>query len=381
MILFRPGSHLDFLVTLLSIVGEYPVQSVSLLGNERVMKALIHDLALPQPFHNSITGEKFSGRVLSISGKSPNKTIRLCKSALPLLAWAGTDRYYLSAWGRQVFSGNRAHVERNHRVAETVAMFLRAGIECRPWRLPSLQLRQREAIIREPNVYLSKDLKQIEEGELNKTRYTRLTGALFSPGSCLATYNTRNAVMRWVGDGEFKTRHDLIRIGRLNANVNDVDSAVLFGRSYELALKTIEVSVPKGKPENRFDGVYRHIYFLTLNEFGIRQTALLTLPDWKEQILDLLFEPETRSYGNGSFEYDAYIDHTHVFSFLDSDIARLIRFAAAAEDSRRSCEVVCFPGQLDFLRSCLPAQTHYKTIELSALEDALGVKARCLLDR
>ena len=64
MILFRPGSHLDFLVTLLSIVGEYPVQSVSLLGNERVMKALIHDLALPQSFHNSITGEKFSGRIL-----------------------------------------------------------------------------------------------------------------------------------------------------------------------------------------------------------------------------------------------------------------------------------------------------------------------------
>ncbi len=381
MILFRPGSHLDFLVTLLSIVGEYPVQSVSLLGNERVMKALIHDLALPQSFHNSITGEKFSGRILSISGKSPNKTIRLCKSALPLLAWAATDRYYFSAWGRQVFSGNRAHVERNHRVAETVAMFLRAGIECRPWLLPSLQLRQREAIIREPNVYLSKDLKQIEEGELNKTRYTRLTGALFSPGSCLAIYNTRNAVMRWVGDGEFKTRHDLIRIGRLNANVNDVDSAVLFGRSYELALKTIEACVPKGKPENRFDGVYRHINFIPLDEFGIRQTALLTLQDWKEQILDLLFEPETRSYENGSFEYDAYIDRTHVFSFLDSDIARLIRFAAAAEDSRRSCEVVCFPEQLDFLRSCLPDQIHYKTIELSALEDALGVKARCLLDR
>ena len=56
MIQFRPGSHVHRLVTLLSVVGEYPVRSVHLLGNDRVYKAMIHKLTMQQRFRNSQTG-------------------------------------------------------------------------------------------------------------------------------------------------------------------------------------------------------------------------------------------------------------------------------------------------------------------------------------
>ena len=41
---FRPGSQLRQLITMLSIVGEYPIRSLYLLGNERAYKALVHKL-------------------------------------------------------------------------------------------------------------------------------------------------------------------------------------------------------------------------------------------------------------------------------------------------------------------------------------------------
>ena len=45
---FRPGSQLRQLITMLSIVGEYPIRSLYLLGNERAYKALVHKLTTPE---------------------------------------------------------------------------------------------------------------------------------------------------------------------------------------------------------------------------------------------------------------------------------------------------------------------------------------------
>ena len=47
---FRPGSQLRQLITMLSIVGEYPIRSLYLLGNERAYKALVHKLTTPETF-------------------------------------------------------------------------------------------------------------------------------------------------------------------------------------------------------------------------------------------------------------------------------------------------------------------------------------------
>ena len=43
MIYVRPGSQVHRLVTLLSVVGDFPIQSLGLLGNERVYKVLTPD--------------------------------------------------------------------------------------------------------------------------------------------------------------------------------------------------------------------------------------------------------------------------------------------------------------------------------------------------
>jgi len=372
MIHIRPGSQTQTLIMLLSTVGEFPTRSLHLLGNERVYKALVHRLTSPETFRNSMTSEEMTVRLLTVTGKASGKTVRLYKAALPILEWIGGKEYYLSSFWNHKFPGDAAHKERNHRVAEAVAMCMRAGVAYRPYLLPTLQNWEiRSVIPKYPAFYLAKDIKRVGEEEINKTMFTRLTGALYTDGSCYAVYNTRNAVMKWHGKGEFKAMQNLVDISRLNAGISRVDSAVLFGESEKIALDTLLLS---DKMDFRFDSVYRHVHFIPLNEFGIRLLSLMLIPDWNAQLLDLLFDPEARSYNKGVFEYDAFVDGVYVLSHLDGDIARLIRFRDSVYNRAGRFEVLCYPDQVPFLREYLGPNVSIKTIGIDSVEAELGRK-------
>ena len=134
MITIRPGSHVHTLLTVLSFVGEYPVTALGLLGSVRSYKDLIHKLTMLQEFRFPDSEECFTCRMLTVSGKGKRKTIRLHKSALPLLKCWDEDAYdnYMFEFDEHTFSGNSRHVERNHLVAETAVMCMKAGIEANP---------------------------------------------------------------------------------------------------------------------------------------------------------------------------------------------------------------------------------------------------------
>ena len=83
MIHFRPGSQLHRLITVLSVSGEYPTKSLYLLGNERVYKSLTHKLTSAQTIRNSQTETDITpARVLTVTGKGADKTVRLYKGAV-----------------------------------------------------------------------------------------------------------------------------------------------------------------------------------------------------------------------------------------------------------------------------------------------------------
>ena len=182
-----------------------------------------------------------------------------------------------------------------------------------------------------PAYYLAKDLKKLGESEMNKTMFTRVTGVLFSCGEAYAVYNTRSALMKWNGMGEFKTLHSLIEIARLNAGIHKIQSAILFGESEEIALKTILETEKNRRLEFRFDNIYQFIYFVPMNSFGIRLLRLFARPNWKAQLNELLFDEDDLSKNQGVMEYDAFVDGKYVYSFLDNDIARLIRLREALQ--------------------------------------------------
>lgn len=376
MIYFRTGSQAHRLVTLLSVAGEYPVRSINILGNERVYKALIHKLTMPNSFYNPQTEiETAIARLFTITGKGALKSLKLYKGALPILEWIGAKEYYLRNFWDHKFPGDAAHIERNHRVAEVLGMFLGTGFEFRPYRLPELQNTEIKSIVpAQPVFYPGKQIKQIGNTEMNKTMFTRMVGALYTFGDCYAVYNTRSAAMKWSGMGEFKALHSLIEISRLNANISRIDSAILFGKSGETLLGTLFETEKNRRLEFRFDGIYRHIHFVPMNKFGVQQLKLFSVQDWKERILELLFESDVRSFNRGAFEYDACIDGVYILSLLDGDIARLIRFREAVSKGTGKYEVLCFSDQVEFVGKSLGTLAGIKTIERSLIESGLGIE-------
>lgn len=218
MITLRPGSHAYRLLLLLSAAGEFPTRSMRLLGSVRSLEALVYRLEQTQQFRNESGADLGRCRMLSVSGKRDRRTIRLHKTALPLLnaLHPAALEQYLALSGGHRFSSSDGHVQRNHRVAETLAVCMGAGVEFRPYELPALQKQRIVQIVPTfPAFYTARSLKRLDSTEMNKTIFTRLTGVLFAQETCWAVYNTRGAVMKWSGMGEFKTAQHLADLARL----------------------------------------------------------------------------------------------------------------------------------------------------------------------
>lgn len=374
MMFIRRGSQAFELLTLLSVVGEFPNCSIHLFGRERVYKALISKMTEPQTFCHTETGKRLTTKLLTISGKGGMKTVRLYRKALPILEWIGADNYYAATFKDHKFRGDASHIVRNHRVAEATAMFMKAGLDIRPYQLALLQNEGILDVVKKPSFYISRSLKGTFEVDMNKTMYTRIVGALFTEGSCFAVYNTRGTAMKWSGKGEFKTRQSLGELARMNAGIREVDSAILFGNDAQTALSTLNVDDEDKRKESRFDSIYSHIHYVPLSQDGIRQLRFFLIPRWKEQLLELLFDDADRSFDAGLFEYDAYVDGTYVLVHFDGDIARLIRYREGIENVEERHEVLCFPHQVNYLRQYLGDKVAIKTIDIQTLENEFGIR-------
>lgn len=376
MITVRPGSHVRKLILLLATMGEMPMKAVRLLGSERSWKVLIYKLNDVQEFRLSDTGEQFRCRLISISGKGRLKSIRLYKGALPLLEKLDPRayEYYLDAFSNHHFSGDERHIDRNHRVAEALIMAMRANMQCYPPNLPDVLGEEIQTLDPEwPCFYIGRDLKKLNEGELNKTKFTRLVGLAVSQGRCHAVYNCRHKPMEWFGQGEYKARIHLSNILQASAT-SMIYSAILFGQDYSVVLESINKAYKFRKYKRRFDGIYKNIYFIPLNEFGIRLLKTLLVPDWDEIILDMLFLPQDRArkdYVMG--DVDAVVGDEYALSILDGDISRLIRLKESMRRHLHRTTVICYPEQGEMVRQFMGDQVKIVTVTLRDVEEELGL--------
>lgn len=374
MITIRQGSRVYELLSILAFVGEYPMRSIHLLGNSSSWNKLILRLSQKQDFRFPDSDEIMSCRLLTISGSGRLRSVRIYKAALPILQQAIPDAYdyYMGRYGRVHHTGKETEIDRAHRVAETAAMCALSKIYTPQYELPMLQTMGRRMVVPSfPTFYISRELKYADEDGGNRTKFSRLTGAIFYPGGCYATYNSRDALMKWNGQGELKTRLYLTQLARMNADLPEVDSAILLGIDYDLALRTLNSLDSITRVDLRFDRIFSHIHYIPMNEFGARLLKILTTPDWNEKLMCALFDEEDRSYNRGSFEYDAVEEGKYILSFLDSDIVRLTRFRAAIAGKSYTLEVLCFLEQVKFLRSILGNQANLRVVDISLVEDVL----------
>ena len=177
----RKNSQLYRLVTLLSVCGEYPVCSLHLLGNKRMYRKLVDECMQPLTVRNPETAEAISlPRLFNLCGKGRRKSIRLYSGALPILNWFGEGEYYgLISHGHNM-PVDEQHLDRNHRVAEILAICRDAGIEIFPRNLPNFQRKEYDKIIfpDQPFFITSRMIKWFGgNNAANKTNFTRMVSS------------------------------------------------------------------------------------------------------------------------------------------------------------------------------------------------------------
>ena len=85
MLLISPGSHAYKIITILLITGEFPFRSLGLIGNERMFKEAAVRMTKHQNVRIKGKDKSYRCKIITISGKSTRKTIRLCRSCFPLI--------------------------------------------------------------------------------------------------------------------------------------------------------------------------------------------------------------------------------------------------------------------------------------------------------
>lgn len=374
MIHFKPGSQAYNIIALLSVTGEFPLASIGILGSRQTYENTVRRMLTPQRIAD-VEGD-ITCKLLNVSGMNGRRKIRLTKDALPLLELMGAKEYYCENFMKSNPSSNSKHATRSARFAESVAMFLAAGYEFRPYKLPTLQRNERKLIVgREPLFYPAKIIKTFDNSDVKKTGFTRMTGALLARNRAYVVYNTQDEIMKGFDNGgEIKADITVSQIAAFNAGGNSFshNPAIMFGTSDEIVatmLKTYDKLYEKYKSVRKRGTTYENVHFFTLDANGVRQLRLMKYPDLEQEIIEGTFKEEELIHG---YIYKAYRNGIYWFSFLSTDIALLQRYRRVVKEAPEQYGVICFEHQRDLIRECFGEKVKVGTITLDAVEQGLS---------
>ena len=383
MFRITPSSQVNKLLTILSVVGEFPFDSRGLIGSEGYFNNLIYKHTRPDDYAFSNSDKIIHGQLFQLAGKAELKTIRFHKTGLPILKHLNPIAYqhYLDTYDNHHLRTIEDRIIRNHRIAEAAVMCMNAGIEARSYIAPKLTKQYHQVFpFTDPAFYLSKHLKKIDPDGFNKTKYARIVGALFYQTGCYSVYNLRDTMMKWKPESELKVKLDMTDICTMNTENQEVQSTIFFCSSYQTGFRVLEEWKSNSDLRTLFTSVYKHVHFIPINEFGVQLLKILTVPHWNERLLRMFFRNEDRSFGMGDMPYDAEMNGTYILSFLDSDFARLYLFRNnIGKFPDRKWLVLCFQHQAMFLREYLGAGVRLKVIPMEKVMENLNIKRRELI--
>ena len=383
MFRITPSSQVNKLLTILSVVGEFPFDSRGLIGSEGYFNNLIYKHTRPDDYAFSNSDKIIHGQLFQLAGKAELKTIRFHKTGLPILKHLNPIAYqhYLDTYDNHHLRTTEDRIIRNHRIAEAAVMCMNAGIEARSYIAPKLTKQYHQVFpFTDPAFYLSKHLKKIDPDGFNKTKYARIVGALFYQTGCYSVYNLRDTMMKWKPESELKVKLDMTDICTMNTENQEVQSTIFFCSSYQTGFRVLEEWKSNSDLRTLFTSVYKHVHFIPINEFGVQLLKILTVPHWNERLLRMFFRNEDRSFGMGDMPYDAEMNGTYILSFLDSDFARLYLFRNnIGKFPDRKWLVLCFQHQAMFLREYLGAGVRLKVIPMEKVMENLNIKRRELI--
>lgn len=363
MIVFTKDSVAYKLFKILISGGVFYLEDFPLLGKEEEYMPVILEMLQATVFYNPETNEKVFCKALSMSGKENSKKIALLQNASIIVKWTGnTDGYtYLRT---RLSAGCHGDIDRIRKIGQTLAVMQNANVEILQSDIPKISINgTRHHFENGPSFYESKTIKILLDKEQNKNVYSRMIGLLMYPQQSYAVYNTMDVPFEWHGSGEHKARLIMQMCSRLNGGSQNLSEAILIGKTYDTALKTLKNTekwrnnIEKAVHNNNYslDAIYEKMFFIELNINGEKFIRIMTVPGWLATLRHLVFSDEEIEKGKQISGYDAISDGFYTLLFMDNDIAKLERFACSRVFSgeREKCQVYCFEEQEKFIKQYL----------------------------
>ena len=351
-----------------------PLVAASQLGSHETYRKMFYELEKKQVYENTKNKKQMCVKLINMSDKGKLRRCRLFKKAIPILDWLGLKRYYEETFPNNRVSGGEQNRFRNDMIAESVMMMLEANIEVVPTKLPTLRLNNRfDSFNGKSCFYTTRHIKKTLNKGINKILSSRIVGALFAGNNVYAIYNTRSSPIKWKGMNELKTRLILTDLARINADVSECDSAIIFGKDDKTILNLFFNNAEcKGK-DFRFDKIYSNVYAIPQSSRGIDMLQFFKIPNFQEKILAYMFKKNDRSIDSG-YDWHAVVNGEYVYSYLDTNIAALSRFYETAKrgKGKKKFMVICYDFQEKFIKELFEGIASVATIPFQIIVDEIG---------
>ena len=138
----------------------------------------------------------------------------------------------------------------------------------------------------------------------------------------------------------------------------EINNSIFFGKNNNSILDILN---PKFIKEDKlgyellsFKNAYDNIYYITLDNNGIKQLAIIIEKDWKEKLKKCIFPEEILKNSIKFSTIDCDVidkeNDTFILMFFDGNISRLKRFKEAIYGTNNKFQVLCFPWQEEVVK-------------------------------
>ncbi len=377
---FNDSNYSTKILTKIAAAGEFPFKSLHMIGNKVIVQRTVRKL-------------KEQGYITTL-GKGQLKTIRLTQMGISIIQDMNMSYYnhymeisenhhFRSITAKNTKNGLNQMIRR-HRLAEICCILDDLGVYIFPDEKPELSLTKKDNRIT-PGDYIfynSLELKHTDKRQRYKTEFTRIKGALFSPGGVYSIYNINNGLIKWNNQGEQKAQVLLMDIINMNYDKSYgvepvVDDTIIFGKDTNTILDILKP--PTGKRDKNgfellsFKNTYKNMYFIPLDIEGARLLNIIMEYNWQQRLRESVFPDEMLLSNTStiSVDCDAYNkeDDEYILLFLDGNISKLRRFKESTTDKSHNYKIICFPFQTEMLQKYMGSDFNIMEIKYDMLSE------------
>lgn len=243
------------------------------------------------------------------------------------------------------------------RNVESYMFFYGAGLDCLLGSKVSLRAREDVSRRIRNSFYTAREVKGYDhyKDDLGNDRLlntTRVNGLAVCDGGTYAVYHTGKSILTYTRSGEKKMETYINRMLVIK-NQPKLKGAIILAHNMKVYTDMI---VPKTRKIMdqlaNMEGVYEHVYGLTLDEDGQRMMRLMETPNWDTRMYDEMLEEEKRRGRTGTLDCDGQEGDTYCFCYCVPDIKRFKMFLRRAELEKQQSKfrILCFDSQKELIK-------------------------------